>query len=122
MMAKQENRSKVVLRSVADKSIDDVVQECMELCEWQNWVGRNATVVLKPNLCTIVPEQMEKSNSDVRLTEAVCKVLLQKTDRIYIGEADHLRQQQVRLLNTVVTQTWREGWVYELLILRTHPG
>lgn len=91
-MAKQENRSKVVLRSVADKSIDDVVQECMELCEWQNWVGRNATVVLKPNLCTIVPEQMEKSNSDVRLTEAVCKVLLQKTDRIYIGEADHLRR------------------------------
>ncbi len=91
-MAIQDSRTKVVMRSVADRPVTAVVRECMELCEWERWVARNATVVLKPNLCTIVPEQMEKSNTDVTLTAAVCEVLLTRTKRIYIGEADHLRR------------------------------
>src|SRR5260370_7225505 len=35
---------------------------------------------------------MEKSNTDLALTAAVCEVLLTRTKRIYIGEADHLRR------------------------------
>jgi len=91
-MAIQDSKTKVVMRSVADQPITSVVRECMELCEWERWVARDATVVLKPNLCTIVPEQMEKSNTDLALTAAVCEVLLTRTKRIYIGEADHLRR------------------------------
>src|SRR5947209_4060596 len=91
-MAIQGSRTKVVMRSVADRPVTAVVRECMELCEWERWVARDATVVLKPNLCTIVPEQMEKSNTDLTLTAAVCEVLLTRTKRIYIGEADHLRR------------------------------
>jgi uncharacterized protein (DUF362 family) len=86
------SKTKVVLRSVADRPLFSVVRECMEVCEWESWVAHDAVVVLKPNLCTIVPEQMEKSNTDIALTEAVCEVLLTRTDRIYIGEADHLRR------------------------------
>ncbi len=91
-MGTQDLKTKVVLRSVSEQSIASVVRECMELCEWESWVPRDATVVLKPNLCTIVPEQMEKSNTDITLTAAVCEVLLSRTKRIYIGEADHLRR------------------------------
>jgi uncharacterized protein (DUF362 family) len=91
-MGNPEKQTKVVLRSVADRPIKDVVRECMELCNWKDWVSRDATVVLKPNLCTIVPEQMEKSNTKLILTEAVCEVLLERTNRIYMGEADHLRR------------------------------
>lgn len=91
-MVTQISKTKVVLRSVADRPLLAVVGECMELCEWESWVARDAVVVLKPNLCTIVPEQMEKSNTDIALTEAVCEVLLTRTNRIYIGEADHLRR------------------------------
>src|SRR5258708_3695963 len=91
-MAIQDSKTKVVMRSLANRPITSVVRECMELCEWERWVARDATVVLKPNLCTIVPEQMEKSNTDLTLTAAVCEVLLTRTKRIYIGEADHLRR------------------------------
>jgi uncharacterized protein (DUF362 family) len=87
-----QEKTTVILRGVTDASLRAMVQECMERCEWETWVGRQATVVLKPNLCTIVPEQMEKSNTDLRVTAAVCEVLLSRTNRIYIGEADHLRR------------------------------
>jgi uncharacterized protein (DUF362 family) len=85
-------KSNVILRGVSPGALGRTVRECMELCEWESVVPRGATVVIKPNLCTVVPEQMEKSNTDTRLTEAVCEVLLSKTKRIYIGEADHLRR------------------------------
>jgi uncharacterized protein (DUF362 family) len=85
-------KSKVVFRDVTDSSVRAAVQECMDCCGWQELVGRDALVVLKPNLCTIVPEQMEKSNTALGMTEAVCEVLLSRTNRVYMGEADHLRR------------------------------
>ncbi|MDE3179601.1 MAG: DUF362 domain-containing protein [Acidobacteriota bacterium] len=85
-------RSKVILREVTDESLREKVRECMELCDWQSWVSPQSTVVIKPNLCTIVPVQMEKSNTDLKVTQAVCEVLLSRTNRIFIGEADHLRR------------------------------
>lgn len=88
----QQIKTKVILRGVSEASLLESVRECMELCDWKNWVPRDGTIVLKPNLCTIVPEQMEKSNTDLRITKAVCEVLLERTNRIYIGEADHLRR------------------------------
>lgn len=87
-----EEKSTVILRGVTDATLRREVEECMHRCEWERWVSPQATVILKPNLCTIVPEQMEKSNTDLRITTAVCEVLLSKTNRIYIGEADHLRR------------------------------
>lgn len=89
---KQTEKSKVVFRGTQEKGIAAAVRECMELCDWRRFVPRGGTVVLKPNLCTAVPEQMESSNTKLAVTEAVCQVLLEQTNRISIVEADHIRQ------------------------------
>lgn len=64
----------------------------MEFCGWRTFVPRNGTVVLKPNLCTAVPEQIESSNTKLEVTAAVVEVLLEQTNKISIVEADHIRQ------------------------------
>lgn len=88
----QIKKSRVILRGTQERGIAAAVQECMELCEWRQWVPKNGTVVLKPNLCTAIPEQIESSNTKLEVTAAVCEVLLERTNRIFVVEADHIRQ------------------------------
>lgn len=88
----QREKSRVILRGTQDQGIRSAVRECMGFCEWRRWVPRNGTVVLKPNLCTAVPEQIESSNTKLEVTAAVCEVLLEQTSRISVVEADHIRQ------------------------------
>ncbi len=83
--------SKVILRGVTPASLSAATRECLELCEWEQVVGRDSTVVIKPNLCSAVPGKWEMSDTDPALTAAVCEVLQSKTKRIYICESDHLR-------------------------------
>jgi uncharacterized protein (DUF362 family) len=64
----------------------------MEACSWRSLVPRDATVVLKPNLCSAVPEKVAVVNTDRAVTEALCEVLLERTRRIYIGESNLFRQ------------------------------
>jgi uncharacterized protein (DUF362 family) len=64
----------------------------MEFCEWQRWVPHDGAVVLKPNLCTAVPGLIEASNTTLAVTAAVCEVLIERTKRVSIVEADHMRQ------------------------------
>jgi len=86
------NKSKVVLRSVVDQPIIEAVRECLDFCHWETWVGRNAVVVIKPNLCTAVPGKVESCNTDVAVIAALCEVLSSRTNRIHIAESGHLRQ------------------------------
>jgi uncharacterized protein (DUF362 family) len=85
-------RSKVVLRSVSGRSVREAVAECFEACRWEEVVSRDANVVIKPNLCTAVPDKVAASNTDAEITAAVCELLLSRTRRITIGESDGLRQ------------------------------
>ena len=85
-------RSRVVLRCTFGRTIRDVVAECMERCDWERIVPRDASVVVKPNLCTAVPDKTASSNTDPALTAAVCEMLLSRTRRIVLGESDGLRQ------------------------------
>lgn len=85
-------KSRVILRGTKDRGVAAAVRECMELCEWRRWVPRGGTVVLKPNLCTAIPEQIESSNTKLEVTAAVCEVLQEHTNRISVVEADHIRQ------------------------------
>ena len=88
-----ENRkSTVVLRSISSMPLVEAVRECLDRCEWESWLRKDAVVVIKPNLCTAVPDKVVASNTDVALMEALCTVLLTRTSRIFIGEAGHLRQ------------------------------
>jgi uncharacterized protein (DUF362 family) len=88
----QSEKSSVILRGTREKGVVAAVRECMEFCNWRHWVPRNSTVVLKPNLCTAMPEQIESSNTKLAVTAAVVEVLLEQTNRISIVEADHIRQ------------------------------
>jgi len=85
-------KSIVALRSVQSGSLRDPVKECLVRCNWESWLGRDAVVVIKPNLCTAVADRVSASNTDVALMEALCEVLLTRTSRIFIGESGHLRQ------------------------------
>ena len=85
-------KSRVILRGIKDRGVAAAVRECMELCEWRRWVPRGGMVVLKPNLCTAVPELIESSNTKLEVTAAVCEILREQTNRISIVEADHIRQ------------------------------
>ena len=88
----EPGRSRVVLRGTAKTSVLDAVREAMERCAWRQWVGANARVVIKPNLCTAIPEKVEMSNTTPEITAAVCEVLAERTARIAIGESDGLRE------------------------------
>ena len=85
-------KSLVVVRSTVNRRLADVVQDCLVRCEWEQWLSRNAVVVIKPNLCTADPAKVAASNTDVAVMEALCEALLTRTNRIYIGESGHLRQ------------------------------
>ncbi len=85
-------KSKVVIRAVTDESLAATVRESMELCGWRDLVAPNSTVVVKPNLCTAVPEKCAMSNTDPRITAAVCELLLTRTSNVYVVESDGLRQ------------------------------
>lgn len=91
-MREASGKSLVVLRGVKGISIGEAVRQCMEMCNWTEWVKPDATVVIKPNLCTAVPAEIESANTDRAITEAVCQLLLSRTKRVCIGEADHDRQ------------------------------
>lgn len=90
--APKVDASLVVLRSTSRQPVADTVRECMELCNWQDWVGRNSKVVIKPNLCTAIPEKVEMADTSVEVTEAVCRVLSERTRRIAVGESDGLHE------------------------------
>jgi uncharacterized protein (DUF362 family) len=88
----EEGRSLVVLRGTAARPVREVVRECMERCRWREWVPKKATVVIKPNLCTAVPEKVEMSNTAPEITAAVCELLAERAGRIVVGESDGLRE------------------------------
>ena len=64
----------------------------MEFCDWKSLVAPGSTVVVKPNLCTAVPEKWAMSNTDPRIAYALCELLLTRTDKVYMVESDGLRQ------------------------------
>lgn len=80
------------MRSVAGRLLSDVVKDCLVQCDWETWLSPNAVVLIKPNACTAVPAQVQASNTDVAVLEALCEALLTRTNRIYICESGHLRQ------------------------------
>ncbi len=90
-MTMPEEKSVVYLRGAAGRSLRDVVAECMRLCRWESLVSADARVVIKPNLCTAVPDKVEASNTEPEITAAVCELLLERTQHISIVEADGLR-------------------------------
>jgi uncharacterized protein (DUF362 family) len=92
-MSKQSTQpSRVILRGVNDEILASKVRECMEFCDWKSLVAPGSTVVVKPNLCTAVPEKWEMSNTDPRIAYALCELLMTRAAKVYVVESDGLRQ------------------------------
>jgi len=87
-----QSSSMVILRPVNDETVASMVHECMELLDWRSIVAPGSTVVVKPNLCTAVPEKCAMSNTDPRIARAVCELLLTRAGKVYVVESDGLRQ------------------------------
>jgi uncharacterized protein (DUF362 family) len=85
-------KGKVLVRSVAQTALTAVVRECMEQFGWEKWVAPDSTVVIKPNVCSAVPEIAVGANTNAAVVRTVCEVLLTRTRHIYVGESRHLRQ------------------------------
>jgi uncharacterized protein (DUF362 family) len=90
--ASTQQPSAVILRSVNDENLAATVRECMEFCDWKSLVAPGSTVVVKPNLCTAVPEKWAMSNTDPRIAHALCELLLTRAAKVYVVESDGLRQ------------------------------
>jgi uncharacterized protein (DUF362 family) len=63
----------------------------MEFCDWRSIVGKGATVVVKPNLCAASPEDAKAANTNVEVCKSVCRILLERTDKISLVESDGIR-------------------------------
>lgn len=81
----------VVLRRADRTDPLPAVRELMEACGWRGLVGRDATVVVKPNLCTERVEQIHTANTSLGVIRAVCQVLLERTRRITLVESNGAR-------------------------------
>jgi uncharacterized protein (DUF362 family) len=83
--------SKVCVRHSDRHNVGPMVRELLDQCQWREIVAPNASVVIKPNLCTERREQIHTANTSIAVLRAVCEVLREQTTRITIVESDGAR-------------------------------
>lgn len=92
-MQSQNNNQEatVVIRQISDETIFQEVEAVMEALNWTEIVQSDMRVAIKLNLSSIEDRTLQASNTDNRLTEAVCKVLQRRTRHITLVESDGMR-------------------------------
>jgi uncharacterized protein (DUF362 family) len=83
--------SEVYLRRADRDNVLPSVRELLDRCGWRELVWSDASVVIKPNLCTERSEQIHTANTSAAVLRAVCEVLLERTANITIVESDGAR-------------------------------
>jgi uncharacterized protein (DUF362 family) len=81
----------VALFSTRSASVQECVSVVLEELEWKTHVGWGASVVLKPNLSWPGKDKAAYANTSPEVLDAVIKVLLERTNRITVGESDGTR-------------------------------
>ena len=84
-------KSRVLIRRADRHDPRPAIRELMEGCRWRELIADQASVVIKPNLCTERPEQIHTANTSIGVLQAVCEVLLERTSSITIVESDGAR-------------------------------
>ncbi len=84
-------RSEVYLARADRNDVLPTVRGLLEKCQWRDLIAPNATVVIKPNLCTERLEQISTANTSIDVLKAVCDVIKERTARITIVESDGAR-------------------------------
>ncbi len=85
------NGSTVLIRSVEEKSVFEIIEEIFKKCGYESFIPENSKVVIKVNLSTPFEENAAASNTSPEILEAVCKILKERTDQIVVGESDGMR-------------------------------
>lgn len=84
-------KSKVIVRSIADKNLNKAVFDLMIKLEWENIVKQNSKVVIKLNLCEFDKSKVRNSNVSPELVKSVCEILKKRTSDITLVEAHSYR-------------------------------
>ncbi|MBN1163416.1 MAG: DUF362 domain-containing protein [Candidatus Krumholzibacteriota bacterium] len=100
------DKSRVIIRSVKEQSLDEVIAQVLAFCGAPSLVKPGARVVLKPNLCTERVDMIPVANTSYALLESVVKHLLDLGAAITIGESDGARY--------TVEQAYESNGVYKL--------
>src|SRR5271165_2655950 len=58
-------RSAVYLRQADRHDVRPTIRELLEQCRWRDVIAPNASVVIKPNLCTERVEQIHSANTSI---------------------------------------------------------
>jgi len=85
------NKSGVILRSVGEKSVRDIVREMFEFMNYEAMIPQDSKVVIKVNLSTPFKDMAFASNTSPDILDAVLSVLKERTGRIHVGESDGMR-------------------------------
>lgn len=72
-------------------SVYECVKAIFEELDWKERVGWGASVMLKPNLSWPGRDKAEYANTSAEVLDAVIRVLLERTNRIAVGESDGTR-------------------------------
>jgi uncharacterized protein (DUF362 family) len=84
-------KSNVYLRRASHQDPDPAIRELLEALRWREIVGRDSSVVIKPNLCTERPEQIHTANTSLCVLRGVCEVLFERTSHITVVESNGSR-------------------------------
>lgn len=86
-----DKKSKVIIRSVKNRNLEDVVFEMLEKLNWKSVIKPNSKVVIKLNLCEFDSAKVRNSNTSPELVVAVCRILKKITSDITLVEAHSYR-------------------------------
>lgn len=101
------NKSRVIIRSVADRPVDDVISEILTFCGAPEMIRPDSKVVIKPNLCTERFDMIPTANTSLSVIDAVVKHVRDITPHVTIGEADGARY--------TVEQAYENNGIYGLI-------
>jgi uncharacterized protein (DUF362 family) len=84
-------RSGVIIRSVKEKGVEEIVREVLDFVNYKEIVTRDAKVVIKVNLSTPFEDMAHASNTAPEILDAVLSILKERTSHIIVGESDGMR-------------------------------
>jgi uncharacterized protein (DUF362 family) len=85
------DKSKVFLRSVKERSVEDVVTEIMTGIGYESIIPADSRVAIKVNLSTPFAENAEASNTAPAILDAVLKNVTGRTKNVVVGESNGMR-------------------------------
>lgn len=84
-------RSKVAVLSTRSSSVLDCMRGILEELDWKKHIREGASVVIKPNLSWPGNDRASYANTSSDVLDALIRILLERTDKIIVGESDGTR-------------------------------